>query len=103
VLLLLVGFSAVAYDVGRLIGTRFGWEARNPYLIAAAGIVLILSPVLLSRLIGFAGAFISPFAWTLLLFGLLVEYVAWTVGLGAVALLRFDRRALPASGSVIVP
>ena len=103
VLLLLVGFSAVAYDVGRLIGTRFGWDARNPYLIAAAGLALILSPVLLSRLMGFGGPFISPFAWTLLLFGLLVEYVAWTVGLGAVALLRFDRRALPAPSSVIAP
>ncbi|HVH29492.1 MAG TPA: polymer-forming cytoskeletal protein, partial [Vicinamibacterales bacterium] len=101
VLLLLVGFSAVVYDVGRLITSRFGWESRNPYLIAAAGVVLVLSPVLLSRLVGFGGPFISPFAWTLLLFGLLVEYVAWTVGLGAVALLRFERRALTAPGNVI--
>jgi hypothetical protein len=101
VLLLLVGFSAVVYDVGRLISTRFGWEARNPYLIAAAGIAVVLSPVLLSRLVGFGGPFISPFAWTLLLFGLLVEYVAWTVGLGAVALLRFDRRATPVPGNVV--
>jgi hypothetical protein len=103
VLLLLVGFAAVAYDVGRLISARFGWEGRNPYLIAAAGIALVLSPVLLSRLVGFGGAFISPFAWTLLLFGLLVEYVAWTVGLGAVALVRFDRRTVPAAGDIIAP
>jgi hypothetical protein len=103
ILLLLIGFAAVVYDVGRLISTRFGWEARNPYLIAAAGIAVVLSPVLLSRLVGFGGPFISPFAWTLLLFGLLVEYVAWTVGLGAVALVRFDRKAVPAPGNVIAP
>jgi hypothetical protein len=34
-----------------------------------------------------------PFAWALLGVGFFVEYAAWTVGLGAVALARFDRKA----------
>jgi hypothetical protein len=89
--LFLVGFTAVTYDVGRLAVSRFGWNGQNPYLVAALGIALVLSPVLLSRLIGFAGL-LWPLTWTLLFLGLLTEYIAWTVGLGAVALVRFDRR-----------
>ena len=90
-LLFLVGFTAVAYDVGRLGVTRFGWDGQNAYFVAAVGVALVLSPVLLSRLIGFAGL-LWPITWTLLVLGLLTEYVVWTVGLGAVALVRFDRR-----------
>ena len=53
---------------------------------------VLLSPVLLSRLIGFGGVMVWPITGSLLLLGLLIEYVVWTVGLGAVALLRFDRQ-----------
>jgi hypothetical protein len=94
-LLFLVGFTAVTYDVGRLAVARLGHQQQNPYVIAAIGIALVLSPVLVSRLIGFAGL-LWPITWTLLAVGLLMEYLAWTVGLGAVALVRFDRR--PAVG-----
>ena len=90
--LFLVGFTAVVYDIGRLAAARFGWDSLNPYLVASVGIALVLSPVLLSRLIGFGGVLLSPITWTLLLLGFLVEYLTWTVGLGAVALVRFDRR-----------
>jgi len=90
-LLFLVGFTAVTYDVGRLAVSRFNTDTHNPYLVAAIGIAVVLSPVLLSRLLGFA-SLLWPITWTLLFVGLLAEYVAWTVGLGAVALVRFDRR-----------
>jgi hypothetical protein len=90
-LLFLVGFTAVTYDVGRLAVSRLSSDAHNPYVVAALGIAVVLSPVLLSRLVGFAGL-LWPITWTLLLLGLVAEYVAWTVGLGAVALVRFDRK-----------
>lgn len=90
-LLFLIGFTAVAYDVGRLAVSRFSGDGQNPYLVAALGIALVLSPLLLSRLVGFAGP-LWPITWTLLLLGFLTEYVVWTVGLGAVALVRFDRQ-----------
>ena len=89
-ILFLVGFTAVAYDVGRLAFSRLGWDAQNQYFVAAMGIAVVLSPVLLSRLVGFAG-FFWPITMMLLVLGLVTEYVVWTVGLGAVALLRFDR------------
>jgi hypothetical protein len=94
VLLALVGFTAVAYDVGRFAVNRLGAAAYSPYVIAAIGIALVLSPLLLSRLLGFAGGFLWPVAWALLLIGLCAEYVAWTIGLGAIALVRFDRKAV---------
>jgi hypothetical protein len=90
-LLFLVGFTAVAYDVGRLAVARFGWDGQNPYFVVAVGILLVVLPVLLSRLVGFAGL-LWPITWMLLGLGLLTEYVVWTVGLGAVALEKFDRR-----------
>ena len=90
-LLFLIGFTAVAYDVGRLAISRLGWDGQNPYFVAAMGIAVVLSPVLLSRLVVFAGLF-WPITMMLLVLGLITEYVVWTVGLGAVALVRFDRQ-----------
>jgi len=91
-LLCFVGFTAVTYDVGRLATTRFGWDGQNPYLVAAMGMAVLLSPVLLSRLIGFGGVMVWPITGSLLVLGFLIEWAVWTVGLGAVALLRFDRQ-----------
>ena len=93
VLLALVGFTAVAYDVGRMAMNRFGAAAQNPYVIAAIGIAVVLSPLLISRLVGIAGGFLLPVTWALLIIGLCAEYIAWTIGLGAIALVRFDRKA----------
>jgi hypothetical protein len=93
-LLALVGFTAVVYDVGRVAVKRFGAAAQNPYIVAAIGIALVLSPLLLSRVVGFAGGVLWPVTMALLLLGLLAEYVAWTVGLGAVALARFERKVV---------
>ena len=91
-LLFLIGFTAVAYDLGRLAAVRLGVDGQNPYIVAAIGIALVLSPVLLSRLVGLTGGLLWPITWALLLIGFVAEYLAWTVGLGAVALVRFDRK-----------
>ncbi len=90
--LFLGGFTAVGSDLGRLAVTRFGWQEQNPYLVAALGIAVVLSPVLIGRLLGFARGLLWPITWTLLLLGFLAEYAVWTVGLGAIALVRFDRK-----------
>ena len=87
----LVGFTAVASNLGRLVRQRFDWSDRNPYVTVVTGIVLLISPVLIARLIGLAGVRLFPITGTLAFLGFLAEYVAWTVGFGAVALLRFAR------------
>lgn len=91
--LCVVGFTAVAYHVGRLVAGRIGSAPLNPYLTAMVGIVVVMLPVLLGRMLGIGGAHLLPIALPILSIGFLAEYLAWTVGLGAVALNRFDRRA----------
>lgn len=91
----LIGFTAVAHYIGGLAATRFGWAAANPYLTALVGILIILSPILLARFLGLAGGFLFPITAVLVAAGFCIEYLAWTVGLGAVALLRFQKPATP--------
>ena len=64
------------------------------YAATFAGIVLVLSPLLLARLVGFVGDF-GFIVGMLVGVGVLLEYMAWTAGLGATALARFNRPALP--------
>jgi hypothetical protein len=86
-----IGFTAVGYRLGQLLLTRMGWSTENPYSTTIAGIVLVMSPLLLARLLGLIGVFMVPFTFGLGLIGMLLEYLAWTVGFGAVALTRFNR------------
>jgi hypothetical protein len=90
-LVALVGFTAVANRVGTFVGGRLDWGGRGPYLATFAGIVLIVSPILLARLLSLVGAGIFPVTFALRLTGTLLEYAAWTVGFGAVALAWFSR------------
>ncbi|MGC4085905.1 MAG: hypothetical protein QM736_28205 [Vicinamibacterales bacterium] len=91
-LVALVGFAGVAHHIGVIAVGRMGRDATNPYLATLAGVVLIMSPVLLSRLASLGGGFLFPLATTLGIAGFVIEYLAWTVGFGAVALARFGRR-----------
>ena len=91
----LVGFSAVAYGLGKVVAARFGWSSHNPYATAILGIVVVLSPIIVGRMIGLAGGLMFPLTIALIALGLLFEYLAWTIGLGAVALLRLEKTAQP--------
>jgi len=86
---MLIGFTAVAYNLGRLANTRFAWAHDNPYLTAITGILLLVSPLLIARILGLADWILFPITGTLVFLGLVAEYLAWTVGFGAVALQRF--------------
>lgn len=87
----LVGFTSVAQHVGRLLHRRLGWEDRGPYATTIVGILILVSPVLLARLAALAGGAMFPMTFGLGLIGTIVEYLAWTIGFGAVALARFGR------------
>jgi hypothetical protein len=97
----LIGFTAVAYHLGRFASQRFAWALDNPYLITMTGIVLLLSPVLIARLLGLADWAFFPITGALAFCGFLVEYLAWTVGFGAVALLRFARPGTSPATSIV--
>jgi len=91
IVLAVVGFTGVAYRVGGILSSRLGWPLDNPYRVTLAGIVLLMAPVLLARVAGLGGGLMFPMTVALGLVGAAVEYVAWTIGLGAVALNRFAR------------
>jgi hypothetical protein len=84
VVVFLLGFTSVAARVGQLISTRLGWTNIGPYLTTILGIVTLVLPILLARLLGLLG--VNFIALPLLVAGAMVEYLAWTVGFGAAAL-----------------
>ena len=88
----LVGFTAVAKQIGERVGQRFGWINPGVYLMTFAGIATVLLPVLLARLALLAGGTGVSFLWhAVAVLGYLVEYAVWTVGFGAVTLMRFGK------------
>jgi hypothetical protein len=89
-LVMLVGFTAVAFQIGRLLQDKVDALRTRPYAATLAGILLIVSPVLLARLLGLSGDFWFV-VWPVAAVGFLFEYIAWTTGLGAAALARWGR------------
>jgi hypothetical protein len=90
--LALVGFTGVASYVGHEATGRLGLTGYGPYATTMVGILLIVSPILLARLVGLAGGPLWLMSFGLAALGFVFEYVAWTVGLGAIALVRFNDR-----------
>jgi hypothetical protein len=93
-LVMLVGFTAVAYQIGRMLQDKVDALRTRPYAATLAGILLIVSPVLVARLLGLSGAFWF-LVWPTAAVGFLFEYIAWTAGLGAAALARWGRPNMP--------
>src|SRR5438105_11721129 len=89
----LIGFTGVAAQVGRFIGVRFGWTTIGPYLTTIVGIAALVLPLVVARVLGLIG--MNFIAFPLLVAGVLIEYLAWTVGFGAAALTYFKPPAAP--------
>ncbi len=70
---MLVGFTAVAYHVGRLLQDKVDALRTRPYAATFAGILLIVSPVLLARLVGLTGD-LGFIVWPIAAVGFLLEY-----------------------------
>ena len=88
----LVGFTAVARQVGDLVVGRFREGSIGAYSATMAGVVLIVSPLLLGRLISVGGGPLWLVSTPLAAVGCFVEYAAWTIGFGAVLFSTFGRR-----------
>ena len=96
---MLVGFTAVAYHIGRLLQDKVDALRTRAYAATFVGILLIVSPVLLARLVGLTGD-LGFIVWPIAAVGFLLEYSVWTAGLGAAALVRFNRPAQPPSAAM---
>src|SRR5262249_39849508 len=88
-----IGFTGVAAQVGRFIGLRFGWATSGTYLSTIVGIVALVLPLVIARVVGLFG--MNFIAFPLLVAGVLIEYLAWTVGFGAAALTYFKPPSPP--------
>ncbi|HVC20091.1 MAG TPA: polymer-forming cytoskeletal protein [Vicinamibacterales bacterium] len=88
-LVFLVGFTGVAYQVGRWLEARLGWRLAGPYAPTIIGIVALVALTLAGRLAGMIGSFFDLFAVMFVGLGTLIEWAAWTTGFGAAVLVRF--------------
>jgi hypothetical protein len=109
-LLLLVPFALLALLVGALMGfvgvaRRVGlWVVgpKSPAVATAVGVVLVAAGTILARLLGMLPGPIAPLAFVVAVIGFFLEFVAWTVGLGALLLTRFGTRG-PAMLDLFTP
>ena len=86
---LLVGFTGVAYQVGRWLNARAGWTDRSAYVTVLLGVLLIAAVTIVARSAAVAGG--ALFTFPLSAAGYVVEYVAWTLGFGAAILAWLQR------------
>jgi hypothetical protein len=91
----LLGFTSMAYRIGQYASERFGWGLSGPYAATILGMLFIVSPLLLARLLSLIGGPIFPITFGLFVIAFIIEYVVWTIGFGAVALARLDRPRPP--------
>jgi len=90
------GFAAVAVALGaRLRGSR-GDQTSVPFVDLLTGFLAITGVSIIANFIGLAPGVLSPFGSLFSIGGLVIEYAAWTIGLGA-ALSTFasGRRTAP--------
>lgn len=86
---MLLGFTSFAHALGAWAGRRLGWSTDTAVWAAVLGLGLIVLPTVVARLLGVAPDFVRAGAFVLLAAGTLLEYVAWTIGLGAAVMTGF--------------
>jgi hypothetical protein len=88
---LLLGYTALACRLGEWLEDRLGWKPRSAFLATAMGMLLIVAPTLLARLLGVAPEPLRMAAFAVLIAGIVAEFLVWTIGLGATILTGFGR------------
>jgi hypothetical protein len=83
-ILALVGFSGTAYAVGRWARGRLNLGTQPGFVDVSLGVLVILLPLLVGRVIALAGWPLSPIAYVLVAVGFFVELLAWACGFGSV-------------------
>ena len=88
---LMLGFTSVTCRLGEWIEDRFGWRANSAFLATTIGLLLIVGPTMVARLIGVAPPGMRAVAFGFLIAGILLEFVVWTMGVGATLMTGFGR------------
>ena len=104
ILLALAGFSGTVYAVGQRTRRKMGLRNTPPFVDILMGVLVILLPVLLARLVAFVGWPVAPLVMLLVAIGVAVEFLAWSSGFGAVLTNGFTRwQARRAARSYVPP
>jgi hypothetical protein len=94
-LLWVAGFTGVAVRIGRAF-RRGGDATRASVMDFLIGYAIIIGITVLAQLMAYGLGWLSPVTWPVRSAGLIVEFVAWTVGLGAAVTSLFTgRRIVP--------
>jgi hypothetical protein len=103
VLLAIVGFTGTAAAVGSWLLRRMGTATAAPFVEVTVGVLVLLSPLLLGRMLAVAGWTLSPIAVLFVSLGFIVELLAWSSGFGAALSNSYARwrarRAIRRNGS----
>lgn len=99
----LVGIAGVARTVAGLLERRFGWHLHGVFLPALVGLAAIHLWALFGNGLEAIGGPLDLPAALLWVFGLTLQFVAWTIGLGAVLLTRFGAGPRPVPGTLPAP
>jgi hypothetical protein len=97
----LLGYTAVAYGVGRWSEARFGWGLGGPFIALLVGVGFIQVWSVIGGILSMGPGPVKFFAVMFSLFGALLCYAAWTVGFGAALLTRFGTSPPWASGEMV--
>jgi hypothetical protein len=87
----LVGFTGTAAAVGGLVQRRMSGGVRVDFAAVLLGLLVILSPLLVARLLALGGWPLTPVAVALVGVGFAVELLAWASGFGAMLINAFTR------------
>jgi hypothetical protein len=87
----LVGFTGTAAAVGGLVQRRLSGGVRVDFAAVLVGLLVILSPLLIARLLALGGWPLTPVAVVLVGVGFAVELLAWASGFGAMLMNAFTR------------
>lgn len=96
----LLGFVAVAREVGRWVERRTSGRFSSEILTVVIGVLLIQAVSLVGRLVSLPGGVLAAVGFSIVALGFFIKYVAWTAGMGAMTLVAFGRdwrRPMPAA------
>ena len=96
---MVLGFTGVAQGVGQRLGGGAGPSRQSAFVLFWLGLVIVMTPTLFGEALGLITGPFGVFAVILGIIGFVVEYVAWTTGLGAVILNRFSGEPAAVAGA----
>lgn len=88
---MLLGFTALACRLGEWLEDRLRLRVPSAIFATGLGLVMIVGPAFVARLVGSTSSLLGTFAVALLAVGALVEFGVWTIGLGATLMTGFGR------------